>query len=87
MVGSAVMSRFMGPAFAGAAFLVLTVLLPNTAQAQFGLRGGPLGVARFAVGHVIGLSRLRHSRMAVHGGRYRSGRVTQYRCVTPTCRP
>ena len=44
----------------------------NRAEAQFGLRGGPLGVARFAVGHVIGLSRLRHARMAVRGGRYRS---------------
>jgi hypothetical protein len=48
------------------------VLLPNKAEAQFGLRGGPLGVARFAVGHVIGMTRLRHARMAVRGGRYRS---------------
>src|SRR5216110_1100849 len=61
----------MGLALAGAA-LVLAVLLPNKAEAQFGLRGGPLGVARFAVGHVIGMSRLRHARMAVRGGRYRS---------------
>ncbi len=68
-----VMSRSrMGLALAGAAFMVLAALLPNTAQAQFGLRGGPLGVARFAVGHVIGLSRLRHARMAVRGGRTRS---------------
>jgi hypothetical protein len=52
--------------------VVLAVLLPNKAEAQFGLRGGPLGVARFAVGHVIGLSRLRHARMAVRGGRTRS---------------
>lgn len=62
----------MGPALAGAVLAILTVLLPNRAEAQFGLRGGPLGVARFAVGHVIGLSRLRHARMAVRGSRYRS---------------
>ncbi|WP_247987107.1 Spy/CpxP family protein refolding chaperone [Bradyrhizobium sp. 186] len=62
----------MGLALAGAAILVLAVLLPNRAEAQFGLRGGPLGVARFAVGHVIGLSRLRHARMGVRGGRTRS---------------
>ncbi|WP_247504264.1 Spy/CpxP family protein refolding chaperone [Bradyrhizobium sp. 1] len=61
----------MGLALAGAA-LALAVLLPDRAEAQFGLGGGPLGVARFAVGHVIGLSRLRHARMAVRGGRYRS---------------
>jgi len=59
-------------ALAGAALMVAAVLLPGKAEAQFGIRGGPLGVARFAVGHVIGLSRLRHARMAVRGGRYRS---------------
>ncbi|SFJ97176.1 LTXXQ motif family protein [Bradyrhizobium sp. cf659] len=59
-------------ALAGGALVILAVLLPNKAEAQFGLRGGPLGVARFAVGHVIGMSRLRHARMAVRGGRYRS---------------
>lgn len=69
MVGSVVNSRL---ALAGAALVVLlAVLLPNRAEAQFGLRGGPLGVARFAVGHIIGLSRLRHARMAVRGGRTR----------------
>lgn len=46
-----------------ATVLGLAVLLPDTAEARFGLRGGPLGVARFAVGHVIGLSRLRHARI------------------------
>jgi hypothetical protein len=71
-VVSSIMSRSrLGLALAGAAFLILTVLLPNPAEAQFGLRGGPLGVARFAVGHVIGLSRLRHARMATRGGRTR----------------
>ncbi|AWL98660.2 Spy/CpxP family protein refolding chaperone [Bradyrhizobium amphicarpaeae] len=59
-------------ALAGAAIMIATVLLPVKAEAQFGFRGGPLGVARFAVGHMLGMSRLRHSRMAVRGSRYRS---------------
>ncbi|TQF34744.1 Spy/CpxP family protein refolding chaperone [Bradyrhizobium sp. UNPA324] len=66
------MSGRMGLALTGATLLIAAVLLPGRAEAQFGLRGGPLGVARFAVGHVIGMSRLRHSRMAVRGGHYRS---------------
>ncbi|WP_445222609.1 Spy/CpxP family protein refolding chaperone [Bradyrhizobium sp. Pa8] len=66
------MSGRMGLALAGAALMIAAVLLPSKAEAQFGLRGGPLGVARFAVGHVIGMSRLRHARVAVRGGRYRS---------------
>lgn len=72
VIRSAVMSGRMRLALSGAALLALAVLLPNKAEAQFGIRGGPLGVARFAVGHVIGMSRLRHSRMAVRGSRYRS---------------
>ncbi|MGY4448706.1 hypothetical protein ACVWZR_003366 [Bradyrhizobium sp. i1.3.1] len=72
MVRSAFMSGRMGLALAGATLVIAAVLLPNKAEAQFGLRGGPLGVARFAVGHVIGMTRLRHARMAVRGGRYRS---------------
>jgi hypothetical protein len=76
VVSSVVRSVFMsrsrlGLALTGAVLLLLTVLLPNTAEAQFGLRGGPLGGARFAVGHVIGLSRLRHARMPVRSGRTR----------------
>lgn len=63
---------------AGAALVALAVLLPDTAQAQFGFRGGPLGVARFAVGHIIGLSRLRHARMAVRGGRIRSAALRSH---------
>ncbi|MBW7973609.1 Spy/CpxP family protein refolding chaperone [Bradyrhizobium sp. BR 10289] len=62
----------MGLPLLGAVLVMAAVLLPNRAEAQFGIRGGPLGVARFAVGHVIGMSRLRHARMAVRGGRYRS---------------
>ncbi len=69
---SAVIPGRMGLALAGAALVIAAVLLPDKAEAQFGIRGGPLGVARFAVGHVIGMSRLRHARMAVRGGRYRS---------------
>lgn len=72
VIRSAVMSGRMRLVLSGAALLALAVLLPNKAEAQFGIRGGPLGVARFAVGHVIGMSRLRHSRMAVRGSRYRS---------------
>ncbi len=72
LVRSAVMSRRMGLALTGATILIAAVLLPAKAEAQFGLRGGPLGVARFAVGHMLGMSRLRHSRMAVRGSRYRS---------------
>ena len=66
------MSGRMGLALAGATLVIAAVLLPNKAEAQFGLRGGPFGVARFAVGHMLGMSRLRHSRMAVRGSRYRS---------------
>src|SRR3954454_13120634 len=62
----------LGLALSGATLVILAALLPSRAEAQFGLRGGPLGVARFAVGHMIGVSRLRHARMAVRGGRYRS---------------
>jgi len=72
LVRSAVMSGRMKLALAGATIMIAAVLLPVKAEAQFGFRGGPLGIARFAVGHMIGLSRLRHSRMAVRGGRYRS---------------
>ncbi|MGT2439936.1 Spy/CpxP family protein refolding chaperone [Bradyrhizobium betae] len=59
-------------ALAAAAVASLALLMPGKAEAQFGIRGGPLGVARFAVGHVLGMSRLRHSRMAVRGSRYRA---------------
>ncbi|WP_431206458.1 Spy/CpxP family protein refolding chaperone [Bradyrhizobium betae] len=59
-------------ALAAAALASLALLLPTTAEAQFGIRGGPLGVARFAVGHVLSMSRLHHSRMAVRSGRYRA---------------
>ncbi|MET4325197.1 putative transcriptional regulator [Bradyrhizobium sp. i1.15.2] len=74
---SVIMSRSrlgpkLGLALTGATLAILALLLPSRAEAQFGFRGGPLGVARFAVGHMIGMSRLRHARMAVRGSRYRS---------------
>jgi hypothetical protein len=73
MVRSAVMSGSrLRLALAASALAGLALLLPNPAEARFGIRGGPLGVARFAVGHVLGLSRLRHSRMAVRRGPYRA---------------
>jgi hypothetical protein len=59
-------------ALAASALAGLALLLPTPAEARFGIHGGPLGVARFAVGHVLGLSRLRHSRMAVRKGPYRA---------------
>ena len=51
---SVVMSRSrkgprLGLALTGAILVILAVLLPSRAEAQFGFRGGPLGVARFAV--------------------------------------
>src|SRR3954464_4951763 len=62
----------LGLALSGATLVILAVLLPSRAEAQFGFRGGPLGVARFAVGHMIGMSRLRPAPMAGRGSRYRS---------------
>jgi hypothetical protein len=77
VVSSVVMSRSrLGLALVGAVLMCLTVLLPEPAKAQFGIRGGPLGVARFAVGHVIGLARLRQSRMAVRSGRTRDAALS-----------
>ena len=77
MINSVVMSRSrLGLALTGAVLVFLAVTLPDTANAQFGLRGGPLGVARFAVGHVIGLTRLRQARMAARGSRYRSAAMS-----------
>ncbi len=77
VVSSVIMSRSrLRLALAGAVLVFLAVLLPNAAEARFGLRGGPLGIARFAVGHVIGLARLRHARMAVQGSRYRSAAMS-----------
>jgi hypothetical protein len=76
VVSRLVMARFRLGLALGATLAVAAVLLPNRAEAQFGLRGGPLGVARFAVGHVIGLARLRHGRMAVRGGRTRDAALS-----------
>ena len=40
------MSGRMGLALTGATLLIAAVLLPERAEAQFGLRGGPFGMSR-----------------------------------------
>lgn len=73
MLGSKLMSGVrLKAALAGVALLAGAMLMPQPAEARFGLRGGPLGVARFAVGHIVGMSRLRHARMAARGHRTRT---------------
>lgn len=73
MFGSKLMSGVcLKVALAGVALLAGALLMPQPAEARFGLRGGPLGVARFAVGHIVGMSRLRHARMAARGHRTRT---------------
>ena len=73
MLGSKIMSGVrLKVALAGVALLAGALLMPQPAEARFGLRGGPLGVARFAVGHIVGMSRLRHARMAARGHRTRT---------------
>lgn len=65
MLGSKLMSGVrLKAALAGVALLAGAMLMPQPAEARFGLRGGPLGVARFAVGHIVGMSRLRHARIS-----------------------
>lgn len=53
------------------AVIVLGALPSRPAEAGFRLPN-PLGVARMAVGRVLGLGRFRHTRMAVRGGRMRT---------------
>ncbi|MGY8667378.1 Spy/CpxP family protein refolding chaperone [Bradyrhizobium sp. UFLA05-109] len=63
-------SRF-GFAAAGIALVVLA-LLPDVAEAGFGLRvGGPLGVARFAMARMLGVAGIRHMRLAARRGHAR----------------
>ncbi len=60
-----------GIAAAGIA-LVTLAMLPDVAEAGFGLRiGGPLGVARFAMGRMLGVAGIRHMRMSSRHGRVR----------------
>jgi hypothetical protein len=53
------------------AVIALGALPSRPAEAGFRLLS-PLGVARMAVGHVLGIGRLRHARMAVRSGRIRT---------------
>ena len=64
-------SRIAMMALATAA-IVLSALPSRPAEAGFRLRVGPVGIARMAVGRVLGLGRFRHARMAVRGGRVRT---------------
>jgi hypothetical protein len=54
------------------AVIVLSALPSRPAEAGFRLRVGPVGIARMAVGRVLGLARIRHAHMAVRGGRIRT---------------
>jgi hypothetical protein len=54
------------------AVIVLSALPSRPAEAGFVLRIGPVGIARMAVGRVLGIARFRHARMAVRSGRIRT---------------
>lgn len=54
------------------AVVVLGALPSRPADAGFRLSVSPLGVARMAVGRVLGLARFRHARMAARSGRIRT---------------
>ena len=56
----------------GIAVVVLATLLSSAALARVHLGGGPLGVARFAVGRVLSLGRLHHARSFARHGRIRT---------------
>ena len=56
-------------AVVGAAVLMFATLSSSTAEAGFRLPFAPLGIARFAVGRVLGLAHLRHGHMAARSGR------------------
>jgi len=55
-----------------AAVLVMATLASGVAEAGLHLRFGPLGIARFAVGRVLGLGGLRHGRFAARHARIRT---------------
>ncbi|WP_284275977.1 Spy/CpxP family protein refolding chaperone [Bradyrhizobium iriomotense] len=78
----------LGMAAAGIALVALT-MLPDVAEAGFRLRvGGPLGVARFAVAHVLGVAGIRHMRMAARGRtRMAALRPQDLRSATEAVRP
>lgn len=66
------MSRFRIAMVTLAVAVVVLGALPRPAAAGFRLSVSPLGVARMAVGRVLGLTRFRHARMAVRSGRIRT---------------
>jgi hypothetical protein len=55
----------------GIAVVVLATLLSDAAEARMRLGIGPLGVARFAVGHVLSLAGLRHARAQARHRQFR----------------
>jgi hypothetical protein len=57
-------------AAAGLALVVLGAL-PSAAEAGIRLRGGPVGVARFAMAGILSVAGLRHARMAARRSRVR----------------
>src|SRR5258708_7238469 len=56
----------------GIAVVVLATLLPSAAEARMRIGIGPLGVARFAVTHVLALGGLRHGRALARHGQIRT---------------
>jgi hypothetical protein len=52
--------------------VVVATMVPATVEAGFRIRGGPVGVARFAVTRVLSVAGLRHARMPA---RYRHARA------------
>ncbi len=56
----------------GIAVVVLATLLSSAAEARVRIGIGPVGVARFAVGHVLSLGRLRHAHAWARHGRIRT---------------
>lgn len=61
----------MSKARIGIAVVVLATLLSDAAEARMRLGIGPVGVARFAVGHVLSLAGLRHARAQARHRQFR----------------
>jgi hypothetical protein len=72
----------------GTAILVLATL-PDTAEAGFRFRGGPLGVARSAMASMMSITGLRHARRAARRGHARAAamRAQDLRTPAETVRP
>ncbi|MES1149462.1 MAG: hypothetical protein ABUL53_09795, partial [Bradyrhizobium guangdongense] len=52
-------------AAAGMVLVAVVTMVPATVEAGFRIRGGPVGVARFAVTRVLSVAGLRHARAAM----------------------